>query len=71
MAESFNGLYKAELIRQQGPRCGLVDVEHATRDYLDWDNHRRLHRELGGIPPAEFDAIYYDGLALPAPADSR
>jgi len=63
LAESFNGLYKTELIRHEGPWCGLEDVEHATLDYLDWFNHRRLHGELGMVPPAEYEAHYYDRLA--------
>ncbi len=60
LAESFNGLYKAELIRRQGPWLGLEDLEHATLDYIDWFNTRRLHGELGMVPPTEFEAIYYD-----------
>lgn len=60
LAESFNGLYKAELIRRRGPWAGLEDVEHATLDYIDWFNTRRLHGELGMVPPAEFEALYYD-----------
>jgi len=64
LAESFNGLYKTELIRRQGPWRGLEDVEHATLEYVDWFNHRRLHGELGMVPPAEFEAAYDQ--ALPA-----
>jgi putative transposase len=60
LAESFNGLYKAELIRHRGPWQGLHGVEYATLEYVDWFNRRRLHGELGMIPPAEFEAIYYD-----------
>jgi putative transposase len=63
LAESFNGLYKTELIRKRGPWRGLDDVEYATLEYVDWFNHRRLHGELGMIPPAEVEAIYYDQLA--------
>jgi putative transposase len=59
LAESFHGLYKTELIRHRGPWRGLDDVEYATLEYIDWFNHRRLHGELGMIPPAEFEAIYY------------
>lgn len=59
LAESFNGLYKAELIRHRGPWSGLDDVEYATLEYVDWFNRRRLHGELGMIPPAEFEEIYY------------
>jgi len=60
LAESFNGLYKTELIRHRGPWRGLDDVEYATLDYIDWFNRRRLHGELGMAPPAEFEALYYD-----------
>jgi len=59
LAESFHGLYKAELIRQCGPWRGLDDVEHATLDYVDWFNHLRLHGELGMVPPAEVEAAYH------------
>jgi putative transposase len=59
LVESFQGLYKTELVRHRGPWRGLDDVEHATLDYVDWFNHRRLHGELGMVPPAEFEASYY------------
>jgi putative transposase len=58
LAESFNGLYKAELIHRQ-PWRGLDDVEYETLEYVDWFNHCRLHGEIGMIPPAERDATYY------------
>jgi putative transposase len=58
LAESFHGLYKAELIRHRGPWRGLDDVEHATLEYVDWFNHRRLHGELGMVPPAEVEATH-------------
>jgi len=59
LAESFNGLYKTELIRHAGPWRGLDDVEYATLEYVDWFNQRRLHGELGMVPPAEFEAAYH------------
>lgn len=59
LAESFNGLYKAELIHKDGPWRGLDDVEFATLDYVDWFNQRRLHGEIGKVPPTEFEAAYY------------
>lgn len=59
LAESFNGLYKAELIRHRGPWQGLDDVEYATLEYVHWFNHQRLHGELGMVTPAEFEASYY------------
>ena len=59
LAESVNGLYKTELIRRQGPWRNAEHVELATLTYIDWFNNRRLHSELGDIPPAEFEALYY------------
>jgi putative transposase len=62
MAESFNGLYKWELIYPRGPWRGLADVEFATLGYVDWFNHRRLHGEITDdasyTTPAEFEADY-------------
>jgi putative transposase len=59
-------LYKTELIRQCGPWQGLEDVEYATLEYVAWFNHRRIHGELGMVPPAEFEAAHYhEAAALP------
>jgi ABC-type cobalamin/Fe3+-siderophores transport system ATPase subunit len=55
LAESFNGLYKSELIHRRA-WTGLNDVEYETLSYVDWFNNRRLHREIGMVPPAEFEA---------------
>lgn len=68
LAESFNGLYKAELIHKQGPWRGLDDVEFETLSYVDWFNQRRLHGEIGMVPPAEFEAAHYAHLATVAAA---
>lgn len=57
LAESFNGLYKAELIHRQGPWKGVEDVEWSTLTYVDWFNNRRLHTEIGMVPPAEFESL--------------
>jgi len=59
LAESFHGLFKAELIHKDGPWHGLDDVEFATLDYVHFFNHRRLHGEIGMVPPAELEAAYY------------
>ena len=59
MAESVNGLYKTELIRRQGPWRNVEHVELATLGWVEWFNNRRLHSELGDIPPAEFEHTYY------------
>jgi putative transposase len=58
MAEAFNSLYKAELVRNKGPWRGLDDLEMATVEYIDWYNNRRLHGELGHVPPAEHEASH-------------
>jgi putative transposase len=58
MAEAFNSLYKAELVRNRGPWRGLDEVEIATVEYIDWYNNRRLHGELGHVPPAEYEALH-------------
>jgi len=71
LAESFNGLYKAELIRHAGPWRGLDDVEYATLEYIDWFNHRRLHGELDMITPAEFEASFVHQPATLLPASSQ
>ena len=55
MAEAFNSLFKAELVRNKGPWTGLDDLELATVEYIDWYNNRRLHGELGYTPPVEYE----------------
>ena len=60
LAESMNGLYKTELIRRRGPWRNAEHVEIETLAYIEWFNHRRLHGELGQVPPAEHEADYYD-----------
>ena len=62
LAESIIGLYKTELVRNQGPWRGLDDLELATLEWVDWFNHRRLFEDHGRIPPAEFEAMFYRDL---------
>ena len=59
LAEAFNSLFKAELVRNKGPWKGIDDLEIATTEYIDWFNHRRLHGEIGLIPPAEHETNHY------------
>ena len=59
LAETINGLYKAELIRQQGPWRGIEAVEFATLKWVDWYNNRRLMESIGNVPPAELESEYY------------
>ena len=60
LAESFNGLYKTELIHRRGPWKNADDVEWATLIYIDWFNNRRIHSSLGDLSPAEFEAAFYN-----------
>ena len=66
LAETINGLYKAEVIHRRGPWRSLEAVEYATLEWVDWFNNRRLLEPIGHIPPAEAEAAYYAGLEEPA-----
>jgi putative transposase len=55
LAETVNGLFKAELIRRRGPWRTAEEVELATLAWVDWWNHRRLHGACGDVPPVEFE----------------
>ena len=65
LAEAFNSLFKAELVRNKGPWGSIEDLEIAAAEYLDWYNHRRLHGEIGTVPPVEFEHHHHHN---PAPA---
>jgi transposase InsO family protein len=69
LAETINGLYKAELIHRRAPWKTREAVELATLEWVAWFNHHRLLDPLGYIPPAEAEANYYMQLssqAIPA-----
>ncbi|WP_145912061.1 IS3 family transposase [Blastochloris viridis] len=59
LAETINGLYKAEVIHRKGPWRSFEAVEFATLEWVDWFNNRRLLAPIGNIPPAEAEARYY------------
>ena len=59
LAETINGLYKAEVIHRRGPWRSFDAVEYATLEWVDWFNNRRLLEPIGNIPPAEAEARYY------------
>ncbi len=65
LAETINGLYKAEVIHRLGPWRSIEAVEFATLEWVDWFNHRRLLEPIGHVPPAEAEAAYYTGLEEP------
>ena len=64
MAETINGLYKAEVIHRQTSWRSISDVELATLKWVDWFNTRRLLGPIGNIPPKEAEARYYAGITL-------
>jgi transposase InsO family protein len=68
LAETINGLYKAELIHRRGPWRSLEAVEFATLTWVDWFNNRRLLEPIGNIPPAEAEERYYAMMDEPAMA---
>lgn len=68
LAETINGLYKAEVIHRRGPWRAFEAVEFATPEWVDWFNHRRLLEPIGNIPPAEAEEQYYAILDEPAMA---
>ena len=66
LAETINGLYKAELIHRRGPWKTREAVELATLEWVAWFNHVRLLEPIGYIPPAEAEANYYRQFAKQA-----
>ena len=66
LAETINGLYKAEVIWRRGPWRNFEAVEFATLEWVDWFNNKRLLEPIGNIPPAEAEARYYAQLNEPA-----
>ena len=66
LAETINGLYKAELIHRRAPWKTKAPLELATLEWVHWFNHHRLLEPLGYIPPAEAEAQYYQKLARQA-----
>ena len=59
LAETINGLYKAEVIHRRSSWRTREEVEWATLNWVDWFNNRRLLEPIGNIPPAEAEANYY------------
>jgi transposase InsO family protein len=59
LAETINGLYKAEVIHRRGPWRSFEAVEFATLEWVNWFNNHRLLEPIGNIPPAEAEEHYY------------
>ncbi|MBB4629776.1 integrase core domain-containing protein, partial [Paracoccus denitrificans] len=58
LAKTINGLFKAEVIHRRGPWRSFEAVEHATLEWVDWFNNRRLLEPIRNIPPAEAEANF-------------
>lgn len=67
LAETINGLYKAEIIHRRGPWKTREAVELATLEWVSWFNHHRLLEPIGYIPPAEAEANYWSQQAQASP----
>ena len=68
LAETINGLFKAEVIHRRGPWRSFEAVEYATLEWVDWFNTRRLLQPIGNIPPTEAEEEYYAALEADAVA---
>jgi transposase InsO family protein len=66
LAETINGLFKAEVIHRRGPWRSFEAVEFATLEWVDWFNNRRLLEPIGNMPPAEAEARYHAQAKAPA-----
>lgn len=60
LAESVIGLFKTEVIQRKGPWRHAEAVEFAALRWVDWFNNRRLLEPIGHVPPAEYEAQYYE-----------
>ena len=65
MAEAFNSLFKAELVRNRGPWNTIDDLEIAVAEYIDWFNFRRLHGQLDLVPPVEYETTHHSNNTFP------
>ena len=66
LAETINGLYKAEVIHKRVPWKTKAAVELATLEWVAWFNHQRLLESIGDIPPTEAEQRYYQQFAVEA-----
>lgn len=57
MAEALNSLFKAELVRNKGPWRDINHLEVAIAEWVDWYNFRRVHGEVGHVPPVEYERL--------------
>lgn len=62
LAETINGLFKAEVIQRRVPPRSFGAVEYVILEWFDWFNNRRLLEPIGNIPAAEAKANFYAAL---------
>jgi putative transposase len=67
LAETINGLYKAEVIHRRMSWKTIESVELATLAWVAWFNNHRLLEPIGYIPPTEAEANYYRALKTSSP----
>ena len=60
LAETVIGLFKTEVNHRNGPWRGFQDIEMTTLEWVAWFNQERLLAPLGSVPPAEFEAQFYE-----------
>lgn len=70
LAETINGLYKAELIHRRAPWKTRAAVELATLQWVAWYNHQRLLGSIGYIPPAQAEELYHRTHSDPVPMNA-
>jgi putative transposase len=70
LAAAFSSLFNAEFVRNKAPWKNVDDLKIAVAEYVDWFNDRRLHREIGLIPPTEHEENYYRQNDAPTPVDA-
>lgn len=70
LAETINGLYKAELIHRRAPWKTRAAVELATLEWVAWYNHQRLLGPIGYIPPAQAEELYHRTYSEPVPMNT-
>jgi transposase InsO family protein len=68
LAETINGLYKAEVIHRRGPWRSFEAVEFATLEWVDWFNNRRLLEPIGNHPADRSRGTFHAMLAKHAMA---
>lgn len=67
LAETINGLYKAEAIHRRGPWRSFEAVEFATLTWVDWFNNRRLLEPIG---VRRQSCLRHDAAVSPQPAEA-